>query len=133
MYLGESLTVMVFVKAVEHDAQSNNTHECKSTWKQILTRLSFTTSAISLVSSWVLTLKENQKTTWLRNASSFSQSCYYCKMPLCLKMFLGLNSGPEYDITIWHNFRIQINCSPVIYMCCSDSPYAFETIQLYVP
>lgn len=31
MCLGEHLTVMVFVKAVEHDAQSQNTSECKST------------------------------------------------------------------------------------------------------
>lgn len=104
MYLGESLTVIMFIESVEYDAQSNNTHECKSTWKQNLIRPSCTTSTISLVNSWALTLKENQKTTWFRNASSFSQS-YYWKKPLCLKMFLGLNSGPEYNIKIWDNFE----------------------------
>ncbi len=49
--LGGNLTVMVFVKAVEHDEQSQNPCEYKSTYTRNLIRLSFAFSTIFLVNS----------------------------------------------------------------------------------
>lgn len=109
MYLGENLTVMVFVKAVEHDAQPQNSCECKSTWKHNLIRLSFTTSDVSSVNCWVLTLKENQKITWLCNASFFFLILFLLKDVLwnvfMFKDVLGLIPAPKQNITIWHRFE----------------------------
>ncbi len=67
--------------------------------------------------------------------SPFSQFCFL------FKDFLGLIPGPKQNIAIWHHFEDSYKvhtqwmkyCSPVIFVCFSDCPYAFEAIQLYVP